>query len=216
MEYPVHLSEAQYKIFYSSSQKSTCRYPFLYMCMQALIAWFQTQAQMRIARINHAALFPTLSMATWGTSTADELSPSCFQNPVKRSPGQPCSTSSCRGGGSAWSACTCTRLCRMARRISPVEEGSCMAQREYQSRVMRWHEAMRLAKFLKQECERCEEYLWGLELKMLGRPTACGNETMVLVGPMTQRIELAAMFCALVARSCVKGMICSASCYFNK
>jgi hypothetical protein len=51
---------------------------------------------------------------------------------------------------------------------------------------------------------------------MLGRPTACGNDTTVPVGPMTQRIELAAMFCALVARSYVEehGLFStSASCY---
>lgn len=53
-------------------------------------------------------------------------------------------------------------------------------------------------------CKGCESHLCGLESKMLGRPTACGNEITVPVGPMTQRIEFAAMFCALLARSCIK------------
>lgn len=71
------------------------------------------------------ALFPAIDGMPMETAQTPQSPPLCSLSPIKHFLGRPCSTWGCRGGGSAWSACTCNRSCTMAQRISPVEEDSC-------------------------------------------------------------------------------------------
>jgi hypothetical protein len=63
------------------------------------------------------------------------------------------------------------------------------------------HEAHFWGDFFKKEYRVCEDYLQGLELKMLGRPTSSGNETTVPFGPMTHLMVFSGIVCALAALS---------------
>ena len=103
--------------------------------------------------------------AYMGNGKNTHSSPWCFQSPVKRFLAQPCSTWGCKGGGSTWSACTCTRSCTPAQRISPLEEGSCLVKRIVADKY--W-EVIYLVSFLRQDakvvritCEAWSRRCWG-------------------------------------------------------